>query len=541
MNMNHFPSRLFGFGLCALIANSINGPTAKAAVDLDRDPAWAEAYKAAPMNVDETKAFMKQLAQYVFDHHMKKTECSPQRGIVYEYFHVANEGKRDQFIQGEALDTMHDGAWFAVAMVQAYRATGDAFFKEVLTQWQLPFYLKMLNHSDELFTTERDDGIDVGWSKGTEWLLLGREKGFVPYWWEDGASVSLEMVVRKTEHLNFPGRNELAGKPNPEKRLVGYSLGSSNHMAQDLAVMLEQSWLLLHESSDAADQKLAGEVAEAARNLAECRARHGVPNIPAVRAALAITSGDAAMRKTLPEVTWKGLATGRSDWRHAVFEFKPDEQVKVPTFCDDQEYSYYTGVARDGTLTDPLAFRLTYDAFTLPKLYLAYSDDSEVPPGIGIFEYPYFFVNGKPADTRSQRKGPAGRPRPIGSRFGPQNMVVTGWALQALKAHPGLWDAARKEIAKPNFFPPESEAEVRAALERELGGGLRTWQAIFKSKGYIPTGIGAGGTGAGFPWDDISDTGGYAHLISAAAQWIFHLEGKTDWVTQHIAAEAKTN
>src|SRR3954463_2525334 len=85
------------------------------AVDPDRDPAWSEAYKAGPMKADETKAFMKQLAQYVFEHHMKKGESTAQRGMTYEYFHVARAGQVDQFIQGEALDTMHDGAWLAVA------------------------------------------------------------------------------------------------------------------------------------------------------------------------------------------------------------------------------------------------------------------------------------------------------------------------------------------------------------------------------------------------------------------------------------------
>ena len=46
--------------------------------------------------------------------------------------------------------------------------------------------------------------------------------------------------------------------------------------------------------------------------------------------------------------------------------------------------------------------------------------------------------------------------------------------------------------------------------------------------------IGTGGMGTGYTWDEISDTGGYAHLISAAAQWVFYLEGKTDWETQHV-------
>src|SRR3954466_3778387 len=148
--------RRFGPWIAAPVLALLNSVTALA-VDADRDPAWTEADKTAPMNAEETRAFMKQLAQYVFDHHLKKTEGSAQRGMTYEYFHVTRAGQFDQFIQGEALDTMHDGAWFAVAMVNAYRATGDALYKEILTRWQLPFYLKMLNHSDELFDSARND------------------------------------------------------------------------------------------------------------------------------------------------------------------------------------------------------------------------------------------------------------------------------------------------------------------------------------------------------------------------------------------------
>lgn len=106
----------------------------------DRDPAWADACNQPPMNAAETRAFIRRLAQFVFDHHLKKTEGSPQRGMIYEYFHVSHQGQYDQFIQGEGLDTMHDGAWFAAAMVDAYRATGEPFYKEVLTRWQLPFW-----------------------------------------------------------------------------------------------------------------------------------------------------------------------------------------------------------------------------------------------------------------------------------------------------------------------------------------------------------------------------------------------------------------
>jgi len=65
---------------------------------------------------------------------------------------------------------------------------------------------------------------------------------------------------------------------------------------------------------------------------------------------------------------------------------------------------------------------------------------------------------------------------------------------------------------------------VRDGILGLAAGGLRTWEAIFQEKGYIPTGLGTGPQ-----WDDYSDTGGYAHLISAASQWLLYLEGKRDW------------
>ena len=635
--------------------------------DLDRDPAWAQAHLKAPMTADETRAFMKRLAQFVFDNHMKRDAKSAQLGMIYEYFHVERKGQVDQFMQGEGLDTMHDGAWFAAALVHAHRATGDKFYKELLTQWVLPFYLKMLNHGDELFTSERNDGRpgdDRGWRGSKEWLLQGREKGFVPYWWDDGGSVSLDMLSRrdKDEHVNFAGRNELASQPNPDRRLSGYSFGSSNHMAQDLAVMLEAAWLLLKDSTDPADKRLAAEVAEATKNLQDCRARHGSPAIPAVRAAMALTSGDAAIRKALPAETWKSIGTGRSDYRRALYDFKPGEPVTIPGFADDQEYRYYVALAREGTLAQPAAFRLIYDALTLPMLYSRYSDDAPAPPGINVFDLaPYKFVDGKPADYRSDRKGPSKRPRPIGSRMGPQNMVCCGWALQALRAYPGIWeeqyrrefgndlricfddkptsielgsvklalgstrlalqldgecksDATIKVFCRPdalgshavitrkgssvsavndkgkllqliswftlgepsstfhvslpytadkwqtaewangiehgrcsiqvgdstrNFCLASNERQVAMWLEHELAGGLRTWEAIFDKYGYIPTGIGCHSVLPGVVWDKFSDTGGYAHLLSAAAQWLMYLEKKTDWETHPVSGAAK--
>ena len=119
--------------------------------------------------------------------------------------------------------------------------------------------------------------------------------------------------------------------------------------------------------------------------------------------------------------------------------------------------------------------------------------------------------------------------------MGPQNMVCCGWALQALRAFPGLWDQglAQAEAGKLGLLDaerkPVTKEHLARWLERELGGGLRTWEAIFDQYGYIPTGIGCNTILPNTRWDAFSDTGGYAHLISAAAQWILYLEEKRDW------------
>lgn len=392
----------------------------------------------APPTADETRAFMKKLAGYVADNHMKRDEKSPQRGMVYEYFDVAKRGQPDQWVQGEALDTMHDGAFFALALATAHKATGDPFYKDLLTKWVLPFYVKVLNHSDELFSPDKDDVSPKGHKFDREHQLQKGEKGFCPYWWDDGASVSLEQRRGKSRDLFFSGTNNLAGKDNPLGKLDGYSHGSSNHMAQDLGIMLQGCWLLLKDSKDDADRKLASEVAEAAKNLHECRMRHhGV--IPAVAAAAALTNNDAELIKKVGELKFTPPSNHYTRFLSAL---DGDKRQATPGFMDDAEYTFYSQTAKSGTLTDAAAFKLIYDAFTEPMLFRYWSDDAEVPPGMNRFDLsPLYGKNGKFETYRSDR------PIGMGSRMGPQTMVVCGWALQALKAKPGLWDEAVKKLA----------------------------------------------------------------------------------------------
>lgn len=497
-------------------------------------PAVLRADELKPFTVDETRAFIRELCDFAVEHHMKRDD-SPQRGMMYEYLWWKKRGQPDQFIQGEALDTMHDGAWFANAMVNAHRATGDAHYKQVLVEWQLPFYLKMLNHGAELFSDKKVDVREEAsntWKNSKEWLLQGRENGFVPYWWDNGTSVSLEMLNKKTERPAFPCTNDFAGKANPECRLSGWSHGSSNHLAQDLAILVQQSWVMLRGSKDANEQRLAAECALAAKNLQECRVRHGSGNIFDVMAACAFTNGDAELMK---RVTGWDKETERIFQNHftkAAALFQPGQKNSTPGFADDDMYLYYGGVAKHGTLPRPLALKLAFDAFTHPLLWQMYHDDGPVPPGLNRFDLTTLnFIDGKPEHYASQGKGPHGKPLPIGSRMGPQNMAVCGWALQAMSQGGDFAGIANQVMLNVEDITGRRcpHPDVKAWLERELGCGLRIWQNIFKEHGYIPTGIGCQSTLPGVAWDEFSDNGGYAHLITAASMWLMVLEGKRDW------------
>ena len=658
-----YPAFLAALGVAA----SVLALGSRAAHSADPEPAWTAAHQRPPMSRDETRTFMRRLARYVHDHHLKQTPGSAQRGMVYEYFDPTRKGQFDQFVQGEALDTMHDGAWLAAALVNAHRATGDPFYRRFVAEWQLPFYCKMLNHSDTLFSTKRNDARPGAPPWNREHGLQEGEKGFVPYWWDDGGSVSLEGRRDKDPRPIRPSVHLLIDKPNPNYLLHGYSQGSSNHLAQDLGVMLQQAWLLFKEGDRPADRKLAAELAEAARNLHLCRMNHH-GHIPMCCSPTALANGDAEELKRLPDPADARLWTPDNHYTRALYTFAPGERRAFPGFADDQQYRYHHGIARaGGQLPKPLAFKTIYDAYTEPLLYRYYSDDAPVPAGINRFDlHTYYAVDGKLTDYRSDRKGPNGLPRPIGSRMGPQNMICAGWALQALRQYPGLWEERhrtqfpqdvrvpildvsrgifnvpggvsaiagpstvnvystrtalrvdgdskedaitlrlfgkpdaqgrhaivtlkrdktatavndrgeplrfRAEItpaeegfryyfelpytvvkeqkawangvehgrlsvqlgdAKRNLYLLSSEADVKAWLEHELAGGLRTWEAIFNEKGYIPTGLGTGAAG----WDRYSDSGGYAHLISAASQYLLYLDGKRDWEVHRIPTVA---
>ena len=378
------------------------------------------------MPAEEVKTFMKELAQYVEKYHLKKNPASPQMGMVYEYMDTSRIGKTGQWIQGEALDTMHDGAWYAAAIAQAYTATKDEYYLDFLNKYQIPFYTNILNNSDTLFKDGLDGRKSATAKRGTfqrSHKYMG-EKGFCPYFWDDGSSVSLERDFRDTGQHPYECVDYylLDGEQNQYFRLNGFSLGCSNHMAQDLAVMLMQVWLITRNP----------EVAEAAKNLQASRMLHH-GHIPMVDAAAALTNKDAELMAHVPAViNWMP----DNHYTRILGSLEQDETLHIPGFADDQEYNYYFTIAKEGgALNRAIAMRTIYDAFTHPMLIRYWSDSQEVPAGMNRFDLASFPAkNGKMVSYRSEQDGP------MGSRMGPQNMVVCGWALQALRKYPGIWE-----------------------------------------------------------------------------------------------------
>ena len=62
------------------------------------------------------------------------------------------------------------------------------------------------------------------------------------------------------------------------------------------------------------------------------------------------------------------------------------------------------------------------------------------------------------------------------------------------------------------------DTKVLDLLEAEIIGG-----AVIAQDGFLAVRVKV-----------RADAGGYAHLISAAAQWALYLEGKRDWELQNI-------
>jgi hypothetical protein len=460
----------------------------------------------------ELAAFMKELTRYVVTHHMRRDD-SPMRGKIYEFYMPAT----GQQGYGGGWDTMHDGAWFANACILAYRASGDPYYLEIVERWVLPFYLKMLNHSDTLFPDRQKAYSD------SQVLPPERAtacKGSVPYWWDDGHGVNFDAMANgfTLERLVGPkwGATNLLAD-DVHGRLSGYSHGTSNHLALDLFPMLANYWLVTRDPA----------AAEALHHLHACRIHQMKMDI----AFLAIA--DLASHGQRDEAYKIAGAYDTSPWppRSPLYAAMVEKKrVLLPPFIDDPAAAYYASMMgrRVGPGTAKRLAQVTHDCLVLADRWygshrrprgLNYSADS--PKQVWIDGGKFTSLAGEIPEVL------------VGSRMGPQCVWASGLCLQLLAAFPDSWTDYyndRRPPSTPGWSEPPL-AEVKARFQEELDEGLRFWQNQMRTVGYLRPDWPIGGKKPSktFWRDQTSETGAYAHLISACAVYEMFLDGRRDW------------
>lgn len=472
-------------------------------------PAWSR---------PELVGFMRELAGYVVDHHLRRDE-SPMRGKVYEFYDPAT----GQQGYGGGWDTMHDGAFFANACILAYRATGDEFYLRTVRDWILPFYLRMANQSETLFP-DRAAAFSDGQRLPPE--RAAAVKGFVPYWWDDGHGINFDalaqrMTLRELLRDTSTIRNDPASR---DGRLDGYSHGTSNHMALNMYPMWANAWLLTRDPA----------VAEAIHNIRQARIHMLNMDLPWYRVADLRASGDeagankaAASHDALP---WPPT---KSAWWQAMVTKK---KTALTPFHDEAQADYFAAVIgrRVGPGAAKRLAQLTYDVI---RLHDRWYGDRRRPAGEmqgADNTRCVYIVDGQFESLAGQRPEVL-----LGSRVGPQILWASAQSLQLLRAYPGVWQEyfRGKCDQPPDGWSEPPKADVVATFQRELDEGLRYWQRQWRERGFLPAHWPIGGK---FPtknyWQHrVSETSGYAHLVSACAAYLMLQDGKTDWeLAEHI-------
>ncbi|MBN1418274.1 MAG: hypothetical protein JXP34_05825 [Planctomycetes bacterium] len=97
---------------CSLRAGGVEGAAL-------RPYAATAAADASAWPPERLVAFLRELVDFVFAHHVVTDPRRAVYGMTYEFW---QDGKR---IQAFGLDSMHDGAWFLSALAMAHRADPD--------------------------------------------------------------------------------------------------------------------------------------------------------------------------------------------------------------------------------------------------------------------------------------------------------------------------------------------------------------------------------------------------------------------------------
>lgn len=394
---------------------------------------------------DRCKEFMRTLTDVVYDNHLKKDPKSAQKGMIYEWVVWSKRGQiPDQWVQQEGRDTMHDGAWFTAALCNAYRATDDRFYRDFLTEYPLPFYCKMLAHSDTLFAKAAPGrwmcDADKKLQKEGKLVKPIPQKGWIPYWWDDGASLSYSVLYWAEWNKLTDKQKENATAGADQKalpRLIGFCPDTSNHMAQDWAVLLLECWWLTRDER----------IKEAAF-AQEDRIFDGMGGGIYLCDAAAKVAGSV---KHLEQITptdpsyQPGSCQAYSAFYGQIFR---PMAGRWPVFCDNEEYGYYYGLAQNNGVSANDARRLMDIGMGIATGMRLYHDDIPEEPGWGQVESGPIGISRGKLDLYHSKKITF----PCGHRIATQSLVVMGRALHAFQKYPGLWEAYRKDKYPDDYY-----------------------------------------------------------------------------------------
>ena len=346
----------------------------------------AAARAAEPWTPAELRAFAHDLSDYVTVHHIRRDTASPLAGMVYRWYRPSD----GRWLQDPRANMLGDGAAFANALALFHRATRDPEPLAALKKYVLPFFTRALSRSDEFFKTS---------------------KGICPFWWDDGASISIAV-----------------GAP-----LKGFAAGpklTSNALAADLAAMLMTTGMMVDDT----ELTLA-----AAYLLNGDRASYDAPGPPlALGLAAGVLANDAPLLvRCLPQRRWQSYEGPAGPCADAFATGRTNDVWSVAADAL-REYQIAVALQPFQPIREEFAKHFIYAAYTSLRLVDLWHDDAPAQPGLGLPEAALPGVGAKFEFHHSDK-----RDEPFAPRLGPRMLCNAAIALQLLGAFPNAWESWR--------------------------------------------------------------------------------------------------
>jgi hypothetical protein len=324
-----------------------------------------------------------------------------------------------------------DAASVATGLALFHRATRDPEPLAALKNHVLPFFTRVLSRSDEFFKTS---------------------KGICPFWWDDGASLSIADGA------------PLKGFASPPRL-------TSNAFAADLAAMLMTAGTVVDDT---------GPALAAAYLLHGDRAPYDAPEPPlALGLAAGVLADDAPLRvRCLPQRRWQTYdgPVGKNSFDALVLGRTND--VWAASADALREYLIAAALQPFQPLREEFAKHFIYTAYTTLRLADLWHDDAPAQPGLGLPETAL-----PKAGVKLEFYATDARDLPRAPRFGPLLLCNAAIALQLLDAFPNAWESWRNTQHPSDTRVTERVAPVIAGEDKLVEMGWTPSSLIIRARG----------------------------------------------------------